>query len=252
MSNSGRSLGREGFQAMIGQWEEAWDEFRLEIEDVVEEGDAVVVSVAQYGRGRGSGIERQMGAAHLMRFRDGLLSAWRLCQTGAEAMHHVHNLASAGLAIASRGATLASMKSMAGPVERRVDPEDSPNLRVVMEAFERLDEHGVEAAVEHLLDHAHPDVEFYPYMGAGKVLRGPDEVRAFYRSQLEMGTSLVARPSGFEDCGDEVLVNGSLRVVQPTGGFAESQLSWTYRFRDGRLQEVRGGPRRPAVAAGPS
>lgn len=51
MSNSGRYLGREGFQAMIGQWEEAWDEFRLEIEDVVEEGDAVVVSVAQYGRG---------------------------------------------------------------------------------------------------------------------------------------------------------------------------------------------------------
>lgn len=52
MSNSGRYLGREGFQAMIGQWEEAWDEFRLEIEDVVEEGDAVVVSVAQYGRRR--------------------------------------------------------------------------------------------------------------------------------------------------------------------------------------------------------
>jgi ketosteroid isomerase-like protein len=68
MSNSGRYLGREGFQAMIGQWEEAWDEFRLEIEDVVEEGDAVVVSVAQYGRGRGRGIEAQMGAAHLMRF----------------------------------------------------------------------------------------------------------------------------------------------------------------------------------------
>jgi hypothetical protein len=34
--------------------------------------------------------------------------------------------------------------------------------------------------------------------------------------------------------------------VRPTGGFAESQISWTYRFRDGRLQEARGGPRRAA------
>lgn len=193
-----------------------------------------------------------MGAAHLMRFPRWAPERMATVPNARGSHASRANLASAGLAIASRGATLASMKSMAGPVERRVDPEDSPNLRVVMEAFERLDEHGVEAAVEHLLDHAHSDVEFYPYMGAGKVLRGPDEVRAFYRSQLEMGTSLVARPSGFEDCGDEVLVNGSLRVVQPTGGFAESQLSWTYRFRDGRLQEVRGGPRRPAVAAGPS
>jgi ketosteroid isomerase-like protein len=140
------------------------------------------------------------------------------------------------------------MTSMAGPVERRVDLEDSPNLRVVMDAFESLAEDGLEAAVEHLLDHAHADVEFCSYVGAGKVLRGPDQVRAFYREQREAGTSLVVRPSSFEECGDEVFVNGSLRVVQPTGGFAESQLSWTYRFRDGGLQEARWGPRRPAVS----
>jgi ketosteroid isomerase-like protein len=140
------------------------------------------------------------------------------------------------------------MNSLAGPVEPRADLAASPNLRVVMDAFDRLDEGGVEACIEHLLDHAHPDVEFCPYVGAGKILRGPDEVRAFYRGQLEAGMSLVARPSSFEDRGDEVFVNGSLRVVQPTGGFAESQLSWTYRFREGRLQEARWGPRRPAVA----
>jgi ketosteroid isomerase-like protein len=90
-------------------------------------------------------------------------------------------------------------------------------------------------------------VEFCPYVGAGKVLRGPDEVRAFYRGQLEAGMAFTVRPSTFEERGDDVvLVNGSLRVVRPSGGFAESQLSWTYRFRDGRLQEVRGGPRRAA------
>jgi hypothetical protein len=78
------------------------------------------------------------------------------------------------------------------------------------------------------------------------VLRGPDEVRAFYRGQVESGTVITARPSSIEECGDDIVVNGSLRVLRPAGGFAESQISWTYRFRDGRVQEVRGGPRRPA------
>jgi ketosteroid isomerase-like protein len=136
------------------------------------------------------------------------------------------------------------MDSMTGPVEPRLDHADSPNLRVVKDAFEVLDQGGLEAALEHLLSHAHADVEFSPYLASGQVLRGPDEIRAFYRGQLEAGTSLVPRPSSFEERGDEVVVNGSLRVVRATGGFAESQISWTYRFRDGRLQEARWGPRR--------
>jgi ketosteroid isomerase-like protein len=138
------------------------------------------------------------------------------------------------------------MDSMAGPVEPGLDRADSPNVRVVKDTFEVLGEDGLEAAIEHLLRHSHDDVEFAPYIGAGIVLRGPDEVRAFFRDQVESGTVLTARPSSIEEYGDEVVVNGSLRVERPTGGFAESQISWTYRFRDGRLQEARGGPRRLA------
>jgi ketosteroid isomerase-like protein len=139
------------------------------------------------------------------------------------------------------------MKSMAGPVEQGLVHADSPNLRVVKGAFEVLGQAGLEAAIDHLLHHAHDDVEFWPYVADGNVLRGPEEVRAFFRGQLEAGIAFTARPSTFEECGDdEVVVNGSLRVVRSSGGFAESQLSWTYRFRDGRLQEVRGGPRRAA------
>jgi uncharacterized protein len=92
MANSGTYVGAEGFQAMIGQWDEAWDEFRVEIEEMIEEGDVVIVSVAQYGRGRGSGIGTQMGAAHLMRFRDGRLSRWRLCESVEEARRQVRGL----------------------------------------------------------------------------------------------------------------------------------------------------------------
>src|ERR671918_3178773 len=138
------------------------------------------------------------------------------------------------------------MDSMAGPVEPGLDHADSPNVRVVKDTFDVLSEGGLEAAIEHLLSHSHDDVEFAPYVGAGVVLRGPDEVRAFYRGQIEAGTVLTARRSSIEECGDEVFVNGSLRVLRSTGGFAESQISWTYRFRDGRLQEARGGPRRVA------
>jgi ketosteroid isomerase-like protein len=136
------------------------------------------------------------------------------------------------------------MDSMAGPVEPGLEHADSPNVRVVRDTFDVLVEGGMEAAIEHLLSHSHDDVEFAPHVGAGIVLRGIDEVRAFYRGQVESGTVMTARPSSIEERGDEVIVNGSLRVVRPAGGFAESQLSWTYRFRDGRITEARAGPRR--------
>jgi ketosteroid isomerase-like protein len=138
------------------------------------------------------------------------------------------------------------MDSMAGPVEPGLDYADSPNVRIVKAAFDALDESGLEAAIEHLLTHADADVEFSPYAAGGRILRGPDEVRAFYRGELADGTVYMARPSSIEESGDEVVVNGSLRVLQPTGGFAESQIRWTYRFRDGRLHKLRGGPRQAA------
>jgi ketosteroid isomerase-like protein len=138
------------------------------------------------------------------------------------------------------------MDSMAGPVEPGLEYADSPNVRIVKGVFEALDEGGVEAAVEHLLSHAHADVEFSPYVGAGQVLRGADEVRAFYRGQIASGTVYMARLSSIEESTDAVVANGSLRVLQSTGGFAESQISWTYRFRDGLIQTAGGGPRRAA------
>jgi ketosteroid isomerase-like protein len=138
------------------------------------------------------------------------------------------------------------MDSMAGPVEQGLEYADSPKVRIVKGAFEALDEGGLEAAVEHLLSHAHADVEFSPYVAAGQVLRGADEVRAFYRVQIDSGTVYMARLSSIEESADSVVANGSLRVLQSTGGFAESQISWTYRFRDGLIQTAGGGPRQAA------
>ena len=138
------------------------------------------------------------------------------------------------------------MHSMAGPVEPGSAPADSHNLRVVKAVFAALDEEGVEAGLEDLLRHAHADFEFRPYLGAGRVLRGADEIRAFFGEQFASGTELRLRPTSFEDHGNEVLVKGSLRVGRPTGGFAETQICWTFRFRDGLVEEAHWGPRQAA------
>jgi ketosteroid isomerase-like protein len=127
-----------------------------------------------------------------------------------------------------------------------MDRADSQNLLVVKDAFGALEDGDVEAALERLLSRAHADIEFRPYLAADRVLRGADEVRAFFREQLDAGTRLTLRPSSFKEDGEEVVVHGSLRVVRPTGGFSESQLRWTYRFRNGLLEDARWGPRQAA------
>ncbi|MGH2742694.1 MAG: nuclear transport factor 2 family protein, partial [Thermoleophilaceae bacterium] len=120
---------------------------------------------------------------------------------------------------------------------------DSPNVHALKEAFEVLREDGLEAGIERLLSKAHADFVFRPYLAGEAVLHGVHEVRAFFREQHAAGTSLTLRATSFEERGDEVVVKGSIRLVRPGGGFSESQLSWTYRFRDGLLQEAFWAPR---------
>jgi hypothetical protein len=115
-------------------------------------------------------------------------------------------------------------------------------MLVVKEAFRASEEAGVKAGVERLLSRAHDGIEFRPYVAPGKVLRGPDEVRAFFSEQLAEGRTITATPSSFEERGEEIVVTGSLRVARPAGGFAESQVKWTYRFREGLLEEASWSP----------
>ena len=91
MANAGTYYGHQGFRRMTKDWEEAWEEFRVDIEDLIEEGDAVIAPVMQRARGRGSGVETQMHAVHLMRFRRGRMYRWRLCETLDEAEQHAHD-----------------------------------------------------------------------------------------------------------------------------------------------------------------
>jgi ketosteroid isomerase-like protein len=123
---------------------------------------------------------------------------------------------------------------------------DSANMLVIKEAFRAFNEDGLEAGVDSLLGSSHEDAIFSPYLAGGQVLNGQREAREFFRRSIEAGESMSVRAQTFEDHGDEIVVSGSVRVLREGGGFAESQVRWTYRFRDGRVAEARWGPRHAA------
>ena len=120
---------------------------------------------------------------------------------------------------------------------------ESANLRGIKEAFRAMAEGGISASVDALLQISHEDCRFRPASAEGKVLEGHDEVRAFFSAAEATGSSISVRPRSFEEHGDEVVVSGSMRVMQPEGSFAERQIRWIYRFRDGLVEEACWSPR---------
>lgn len=120
---------------------------------------------------------------------------------------------------------------------------ESAHLDTIKEAFRASVDDGFEAGLEALLRVAHEDCEFRPYIASDRVLRGQDEIRRYYADAIASGTEMKLNPTGFHESGDEVVVNGSIRVARPTGGFSETQISWTYRFREGRLAAAGWQPR---------
>jgi ketosteroid isomerase-like protein len=78
------------------------------------------------------------------------------------------------------------------------------------------------------------DVEWTPTEGNGELIRGFEELVAYWDSHASH-QSVV--PHAWEQHGDCVLVHGSLRLFRD-GGFVDTQPSWVYFFSDGRL--VRG------------
>lgn len=120
---------------------------------------------------------------------------------------------------------------------------ESANVRAIKEAFRAMAEGGIGASIDALLQISHEDCRFRPASAEGKVLEGHDEVRAFFRAADTTGASISVRARSFEGHGDEVVVRGSMRVIQPEGSFAERQVRWIYRFRDGLVEEACWSPR---------
>jgi len=92
MANSGVYHGREGFARMLTHWVEPWAQLRVDVLELIEEGDAVLAPVVQHGRGRGSGVEISMRVVFLLRFRGDRVEHYRLCESLEEAREHAGDI----------------------------------------------------------------------------------------------------------------------------------------------------------------
>jgi ketosteroid isomerase-like protein len=83
--------GAEGVNAFMSAWMEAWDDWELEVEALLDGGERVVALVHQRGRSKGAGMPVEMSFAQVFTFRDGKQSRMEMYSDRDEA------LASAGL-----------------------------------------------------------------------------------------------------------------------------------------------------------
>jgi ketosteroid isomerase-like protein len=122
-----------------------------------------------------------------------------------------------------------------------------PNLAGIQKVWTLLESSGPLSAVEELVKLSHEDVEVHsniahgsanPGSGDVQVLRGAEEILAFHRRAQVDGISVKARARSFKVEGDNVVVGGTIRVVRGDGSFAETKLSFRYRFRDGLIDEI--------------
>jgi ketosteroid isomerase-like protein len=128
----------------------------------------------------------------------------------------------------------------------------APDLEAIRRAYEMIGRADVVAGIEELLKVCHEDVEMRAYaaravaaagVGGQELLRGREEIRAFFRDSTESGFAVAIRTRGFDVEGDTVVVRGSIRVARPDGSFAETKLRWRFRFRDGLVDEIDWAPR---------
>jgi ketosteroid isomerase-like protein len=85
LPNGGRWDGHEAWLEMDRAWEEAWEDFQVELLGVEERGERALVRVRQRGRARGSGIEIDGEFWYVIGLRDGKLALWHLYADRARA-----------------------------------------------------------------------------------------------------------------------------------------------------------------------
>jgi ketosteroid isomerase-like protein len=83
---AGTRRGPEGFLRATEEVLEAFEDYRVEAEDFIEAGEAVVVPVRISGRGRASGAEMETRVAHLWVLRDGKAIRGEVYKTTEEAL----------------------------------------------------------------------------------------------------------------------------------------------------------------------
>ena len=72
--------GHDGVREGVSAWVDTWDDYRLEIEEYVDEGDDVIVRATESGRGKGSGVEAQQPVEFVWTLNDGKVVRVKISQ----------------------------------------------------------------------------------------------------------------------------------------------------------------------------
>lgn len=78
--------GIEGARQFLADWTSAWEDWRLELKDLIDAGDEVVAIVHQSGRSKTTGLPVDMDFAQLWTFRDGKQIRMRMYADPDEAL----------------------------------------------------------------------------------------------------------------------------------------------------------------------
>jgi ketosteroid isomerase-like protein len=81
--------GHAGVVEAIAVWPDQWDDYQLEIVQIVDAGDHVVVRTHQRGRGKGSGVDVEDEIWFVFGFRNGKVAEWRMFGAEREALEAV-------------------------------------------------------------------------------------------------------------------------------------------------------------------
>ena len=108
---------------------------------------------------------------------------------------------------------------------------DSPRVALIRRLFELMEEDDFARATEELLANSAEDVEFEPHASHGRVIRGHEELRAFWDQFAKEGRQLRAGAYSISEEGDRVVVSGWVRTIDE-GRLADTQSRWVYRFDD--------------------
>jgi ketosteroid isomerase-like protein len=109
------------------------------------------------------------------------------------------------------------------------------NLETVKAIWRAYERQGQDAGMEAMIAASHEDVRFRPYGAGGEVLRGADELRAFFARPAEEGAKVETGAYDFRVNGDVVVVPGWVRVIRAGGALADAQVQWTYTFRGEKI-----------------
>ena len=64
--------GIEGARQFIAEWDDAWETWEVEVEDLLDGGERIVAIVRQHGRAKATGASVEMHFAQVWTIRDGL------------------------------------------------------------------------------------------------------------------------------------------------------------------------------------